>query len=100
MKKVFFLTVLMYGLFAAVSLQKSVRDKGDGVPVTGSYFGLCYLSVGLTILLLGVGLWNAKLADSEKGFYAISFLLGLFGAISVQKNVRDLAVFSSYEMGQ
>ena len=26
---------------------------------------------------------------SEKGFYAIAFFLSLFGAISVQKNVRD-----------
>jgi uncharacterized membrane protein YiaA len=63
--------------------------------VTGIYFGLCWVSVGLAMLLLAVGLWNAKLEDSEKGFYAMSFLLGLFGAISVQKNVRDLAAFET-----
>ncbi|WP_460801865.1 YiaA/YiaB family inner membrane protein [Microbacterium sp. GXF6406] len=28
---------------------------------------------------------------SEKGFYLTVFLLGLFAAISVQKNVRDIA---------
>jgi hypothetical protein len=28
---------------------------------------------------------------SEKGFYAMSFLLSLFGAVAVQKNVRDLS---------
>ncbi|MDI9334103.1 MAG: inner membrane protein YiaA [Cytophagales bacterium] len=94
-EKGFYFTVLMYGLFSAVSLQKSVRDKLDGIPVTGIYFGLCWVSVGLAILLLTVGLWNAKLADSEKGFYAMSFLLGLFGAISVQKNVRDLSTFAT-----
>jgi uncharacterized membrane protein YiaA len=26
---------------------------------------------------------------SEKGYYAFSFLLALFGAIAVQKNTRD-----------
>ena len=37
-EKGFYFTVLMYGLFAAVSLQKSVRDKLDNIPVTGIYF--------------------------------------------------------------
>jgi uncharacterized membrane protein YiaA len=39
--------------------------------------------------LLVVGLWNAALIRSEKGFYAMSFTLSLFGAIAVQKNTRD-----------
>jgi len=89
----YYFTVLMYGLFAAVSLQKSVRDRMEGIAVTGIYFGLCWLSLGLSVLLLSVGLWNASLASSEKGFYAMSFLLSLFAAVAVQKNVRDIALF-------
>ena len=54
--KGFFFTLLMYGLFAAVSLQKSVRDKLEGIPVTAIYFGLCWFSVGLVIVLLAIGL--------------------------------------------
>ena len=92
-EKGYYLTLLMYGLFAAVSLQKSVRDRLEGIPVTGMYFGLCWLSLALTILLLTIGLWNATLAQSEKGFYAMAFLLSLFGAVAAQKNVRDLAPF-------
>lgn len=38
-----------------------------------------------------IGLWNATLTLSEKGFYAMAFLLSLFGAVAVQKNVRDLS---------
>jgi uncharacterized membrane protein YiaA len=38
-------------------------------------------------------LWNAKLGASEKGFYAMAFLLSLFAAVAVQKNVRDSAPF-------
>jgi uncharacterized membrane protein YiaA len=92
-EKGYYFTLLMYGLFSAVSLQKTVRDKLEGVPVTGIYFGLCWLSLGLSILLLAVGLWNATLASSEKGFYAMAFVLSLFAAVAAQKNVRDLALF-------
>ena len=87
-----YFTVLMYGLFAGVSLQKSIRDRMDGIPVTGIYFGLCWFSLLLSVALLAVGLWNATLAPSEKGFYAMAFLLCLFAAVTVQKNVRDLAL--------
>jgi uncharacterized membrane protein YiaA len=39
--------------------------------------------------LLVIGLWNADLLPSEKGFYTFSFILSLFGVIAVQKNTRD-----------
>ena len=90
-EKGYYFTLLLYGLFSAVSLQKSVRDRLEGIPVTGIYYGLCWVSLVLALLLLTVGLWNAALAPSEKGFYAMSFLLSLFGAVAVQKNVRDIA---------
>jgi uncharacterized membrane protein YiaA len=90
-EKGYYFTVLAYALFSAVSLQKSVRDRLDGVPVTGLYLGLCWLSLGLAILLLVVGLWNATLAPSEKGFYAMAFVLCTFAAVAMQKNVRDVA---------
>ena len=92
-EKGYYFTVLMYGLFSAVSVQKSVRDRLEGIPVSNMYYGLAWLSVMLSLLLLAVGLWNAKLVDSEKGFYGMAFLLGLFGAIAVQKNVRDLQAY-------
>jgi uncharacterized membrane protein YiaA len=96
--KGFYFTVLMYGLFSAVSLQKSVRDRLEGMVVSGIYFGLCWFSLGLSVLLLSVGLWNADIAQSEKGFYAMSFLLSLFAAVAVQKNVRDLALFDDEDI--
>ena len=91
-EKGYYFTLLMYGLFSAVSLQKSVRDRLEGIPVTGIYYGLYWVSLLLAVLLT-VGLWNAKLMDSEKGFYAMAFLLSLFSAVAVQKNIRDLALF-------
>jgi uncharacterized membrane protein YiaA len=92
-EKGYYFTVLMFGLFAAVSLQKAVRDRLESIPVTNIYFGLAWLAVGMAITLLTVGLWNASLSASEKGFYAMAFLLSLFAAVAVQKNVRDMALF-------
>jgi len=94
-EKGYYFTVLAYGLFAAVSLQKSVRDRIEGISVTGIYYGLSWTSLMLAILLLAVGLFNATLALSEKGFYGMSFLLALFGAVTVQKNTRDIHAIRS-----
>lgn len=88
-EKGYYFTVLMYGLFSAVSVQKSVRDRMEGIPVSNLYYGISWFSTVLTIVLLVVGLWNAKLALSEKGFYGISFLMSLFASIAIQKNTRD-----------
>jgi uncharacterized membrane protein YiaA len=88
-EKGYYFTILMYGLFAAVSVQKCVRDRLEGIPVTDIYYGISWVSMLLTLILLIVGLWNATLLPSEKGFYAFAFLLSIFGAIAVQKNTRD-----------
>ncbi|AMM50449.1 membrane protein [Rufibacter sp. DG15C] len=88
-EKGYYFTILMYGLFSAISLQKSVRDQLDGIPVSSMYYGIAWFSTIVSLVLLTVGLWNADLFLSEKGFYGMSFLLSLFAAITVQKNTRD-----------
>jgi len=88
-EKGYYFTVLMFGLFSVVSLQKAVRDQLEGIPVTAIYYGISWFCAMLSILLLVIGLWNADLARSEKGFYGMSFTLSLFAAVAVQKNVRD-----------
>jgi uncharacterized membrane protein YiaA len=96
-EKGYYFTILMFGLFSVVSLQKTVRDRLEGIPVTDLYYAICWVGTLLSILLLAVGLWNADMLPSEKGFYAFAFLLGLFGAIAVQKNTRDSATSKSEE---
>ena len=88
-EKGYFLIILLYGLFAFVSVQKSVRDKIEGVPVSKVYNIICWASVAIVLLLMTIGLFNAPLALSEKGFFAMSFVLSLFAAVTVQKNIRD-----------
>ncbi len=90
-EKGYYGTVLLFGLFSAVSLQKTVRDQAESLPVTAVYVGLCWTSVIVAITLMTVGLWNATLTLSEKGFYGMAFTLSIFAAITVQKNTRDCA---------
>ena len=88
-EKGYYFALLLFGLFAAVSLQKTVRDRLEDVPTTDLYYGLCWVALGSAIALTVIGLWNAALLPSEKGFYIMAYGLALFGAITVQKNVRD-----------
>ncbi len=96
-EKGYYFTVLMFGLFSAISVQKAVRDQLEGIPVTNLYYGIAWFTTLLTIVLLTVGLWNADIERSEKGFYAISFVLSMFSAIAVQKNTRDLKAANDRE---
>ncbi len=90
--KGYYLVVLLFGLFSVVSVQKNVRDKVEDVPVSEIYFGLSWLAILISITLLVIGLWNANLSLSEKGFYGMAYSLSMFAAIAVQKNVRDVAL--------
>lgn len=91
-EKGYYFSVLLQGLFAAVSLQKTVRDRMEGLPVSGIYYGVCWAGLALAILLFAVGVWNSSMASAEKGFYAMAYVLALFASVVVQKNVRDNAL--------
>ncbi len=99
-EKGYYFAILLYGLFSVISVQKSVRDKLEGIPVTELYYGLSWFSTLTAILLLVIGLWNTDLLLSEKGFYGMSFVLSLFSAIAVQKNTRDTKSFHYEEQAK
>ncbi len=88
-EKGYYFAILIFGLFSFVSLQKNVRDKLEGLKISKAYSIMCWVSSGTAIALLAIGLINAELQLSEKGFYAMAYLLSGFAAITVQKNVRD-----------
>jgi uncharacterized membrane protein YiaA len=96
-EKGYYFTILLFGLYAVISLQKAVRDRLEKIPVTELYYGLSWFAVIASITLLIIGLWNATMLPSEKGFYAFAFLLSLFGAITVQKNTRDIRAAEKIE---
>ena len=89
-EKGYYFTILLFGLFSVISVQKAVRDQLENIPVTEIYYGMSWFCVIVSIALLVIGLWNADLFLSEKRFYGMAFTLSLFAAIAVQKNTRDI----------
>ena len=89
-EKGYYFAILLMGIYAVISLQKAVRDKAENIKTSDMYYGISWVIVTASLLLLTIGLRNADLLLSEKGFYAISYLLSLFGSITVQKNTRDI----------
>lgn len=89
-EKGYYFAVLTFGLYSAISLQKTVRDKNEGIPVTGIYYGISWFALITALTLMSVGLWNARsIVLSEKGFYGMSFILCLYSSVAIQKNIRD-----------
>jgi uncharacterized membrane protein YiaA len=89
-EKGYYFAILLMGIYAVISLQKVIRDKAENIKVSEMYYSISWVIVISSLLLLIIGLRNADLELSEKGFYAISYLLSLFGAITIQKNTRDI----------
>ncbi|MDO6719141.1 YiaA/YiaB family inner membrane protein [Psychrosphaera sp. 1_MG-2023] len=96
MKKATIFAVFLLAMFSAVTLQKTIRDNQDGISVTKVFLGMCWIAFAAAIALLVIGLVNATLLLSEKGFYGMSFFLALFAIITVQKNIRDVSVANDY----
>lgn len=90
-EKGYYFTILLFGLFSVVTLQKSVRDKVENIPVSPIYYMISWFGSVLSIALLVIGLVNADLLLSEKGFFGMAFILSLFAAVTIQKNLRDSA---------
>ncbi|WP_100225572.1 hypothetical protein [Xanthomonas oryzae] len=62
--------LLLLAVFAAVSVQKSVRDRVDGIGATAIHYGEAGCSVAAALSLLTVGLCNATPPLSAKSVYA------------------------------
>lgn len=88
--KGYYFTIFIFGLYAAVSVQKTVRDKMENIPVSGIFYGISWVGMAAALILFGISVYNTDLMiASEKGFYSMAFALSLFAAVVVQKNVRD-----------
>jgi uncharacterized membrane protein YiaA len=50
-----------------------VRDKYEAIPTTALYYTTCLVVFVIAVGLLVIGLWNATLLLSEKGFYGLAY---------------------------
>lgn len=93
-EKGYYFTVLAFGLYASISLQKTIRDKDEGIPTSGLYYWISWVALILSSSLIIVGLYHAgSLSLSEKGFYMMAYTMSLFAAITIQKNTRDMSSY-------
>ena len=60
-EKGYYLAIFILAMFSAVTLQKTVRDKQEGLPTTTVFVGMCWAAFFSSIALLGIGLFNACL---------------------------------------
>lgn len=95
----FYFTVWLLGLFGAVCVTKAVRDKEEGIPVTGMFVGLSWAAALLSVALISFNLWEADMMAVTRGFLLMGFLLSLFATIVIQKNVRDSEAASRVKGG-
>ncbi|RHW75765.1 inner membrane protein YiaA [Colwellia sp. RSH04] len=98
-EKGYYLIVLLFGLFSMVSVQKAVRDEREGIQTSKIYTRICWASSAIAISLLIIGLYNAQLLLSEKGFYAMAYTLSIFSVVVMQKNIRDKACANKTDTG-
>lgn len=89
-EKGYYFAVMVLALYSAISLQKTVRDKAEGIMVSQLYYMISWSALITAVILMAVGLWNAALTLSEKGFYTLAFTMSSFAVITIQKNMRDL----------
>lgn len=53
------------------------------------YVNLSYFAFLFSICVFGIGLFNAEMLLSEKGFYIIAIIFGFYSVITLQKALRD-----------
>ncbi len=91
-EKGYYFAILALGLYSSISLQKTLRDRAEGIPTTNLYYLISWAALAVSIALIAIGLMNATgLSLSEKGFYMMAFTMSLFAAVTIQKNTRDEA---------
>ncbi len=96
-EKGFYFTLILFGLFSVISVQKCVRDRVEGIEVTDIYYGISWFTAICSVVLLLIGLRNADISLSEKGFFGMCYVLATFAAVSVQKNTRDVKLLSKMD---
>lgn len=80
--------LLIYSVFSSISLQKTIAEIDSGISVSKFYQNICIFSIVLALLLFIIGLFNADLLKSEKGFYLMSYILTVFTSLYIQKHLN------------
>lgn len=87
----FYGTILAFGMFGVVAVVKSVRDREDGIPVTGAFYGLSWIAAIGPLVAISIYLLNSSAEELQRGFLFLAYMFAVFASVVVQRNTRDLA---------
>lgn len=66
-----------------------LKPKIMNTKPSNAFIGASWVAMGTGAIGYIIGLSRSTMKLSEKGHYAFAFLLAIFGAVAVQKNIRD-----------
>lgn len=95
--KAFYVLTILFALFGVVALSKSIRDRVEHIPVNPVFYGLSYVAVLAPATFLAAILYYCDYAADTKWLIFASATLMAFAAASIQKNIRDVAVFTGLQ---
>jgi len=91
----FYITVFLFGIFGVIALTKAIRDREEGIPVTGAFIGASWAGTLTPMILMAVYLLNVSgLNELQRGLLFLTFIAGVFAMVVVQKNFRDVADYN------
>jgi uncharacterized membrane protein YiaA len=61
----------------------------EALKPTQAYLGVTWAAFAFSVIVFGIGLFNAEMLLSEKGFYILALVFGLYSVITLQKTIRD-----------
>jgi uncharacterized membrane protein YiaA len=88
-EKGYYFTVLMFGLFSVVSLQKSVRDKLEKIPVTDLYYGICWFVTILVYSFISSRFMERHITSKRKRVLCFLIFSYPFLALLLFKKTRE-----------
>ncbi len=78
-------------LAGVVTVAKVVRDKEEGIPVTGMFAGVAWTAALAPFIIVGYWMiFDATIPVTNLALIAMAGCLCVFGTIAVAKNTRDL----------
>lgn len=83
--KGYFFGVLMTGMFVTYAYQRAVNlNQNDE-----RFASVCQMVALITVGLLLVGVWNARLLPLEMGLYPAAFFVSLLGQVLLQRSSEN-----------
>lgn len=87
----FLYTGFLFSCFGCVSVSKAVRDKQEGIPVSGLFYGLSYVAAITPLVMTAYFLaYDSTMDDySHRGLLGMAYALSAFAVLTISKNERD-----------